>query len=134
ERLRAVPDVRGVSLSGSTPLGSENALVVPEVAVAGYVPRAGEDMRVRLMQIYPGYFSTLAIPLLAGRDLVDADNDANASRKAVVNELMARRFFGTAQAAVGGRFALINGAAFEIVGVAANTRDRAIREEPSPLA
>src|SRR5205807_3999966 len=65
---------------------------------------------------------------------VDADNDANASRKAVVNELMARRFFGTAQAAVGGRFALINGAAFEIVGVAANTRDRAIREEPSPLA
>src|SRR5262249_1899748 len=71
-RLRNVPGVRAVSLSGSTPLGNEFSLV-PEVTIPGYLPVANEDMHVLLTQVYPDYFATLNIPVFAGRDLGSGD-------------------------------------------------------------
>src|SRR5205085_67941 len=73
ERLRGVPGVRAVSLAGATPLNDET--LQPEVRVAGYMPRAAEDMHVRLMQIYPDYFAALGVPVVAGRELTVADGD-----------------------------------------------------------
>src|SRR5205823_5110906 len=139
-RLRAVPGVRSVSLAGATPLGNENPLMIP-VTVAGYVQKPGEDMHVRLLQVYPGYFDTMAIPILAGRDLSDTDNnpdalnDPAARRVVVVNDRTARRFFGTAAAAIGRRLDVpMNRSSFEIVGVAGDARERALKEEILPVA
>jgi hypothetical protein len=48
---------------------------------------------------------------------------------------MARRFFGTAQAAVGRHFELRGShMAFEIVGVVRDVRDRALKEDVGPVA
>ena len=133
ERVRAVPGVRAASLAGSTPLAGDT--LNPAIAVAGYVPRAGEDMHVRLMQIYPDYFASLGVPLLAGREFTAADDSPRAPRLAVINETMARRFFGGSAAAIGRRFGLVlNGWDFQIAGVARDSRERALRDEVPPLA
>jgi len=138
DRLQRVPGVRAAGLSGSTPLANENTLSI-EVTIPGYAQQAGEDMHVRMMQVYPGYFAAMGIPLRAGRDVAAADNDPialtdpEAPRVAVINETAARQFFGTAGAALGRRFAF-KGMAFEIVGVAQDTRDSAVREDARPLA
>src|SRR5262245_21819132 len=135
ERVRALPGVRAVSLAGSTPLGNENALVIRDIAVAGESRESGDNLQMRLLQIYPGYFSTLGIPLIAGRDLGPADNDGAAPLVAVINETMARRLFSTPAAAVGREFRFpVNRQVFRIVGVAGDTRDRAVREGARPLA
>jgi ABC-type antimicrobial peptide transport system permease subunit len=57
------------------------------------------------------------------------------SRAAVINDTMARRFFGTPSAAIGRQFELLNShIAFEIVGVVRDVRDRALKEGVRPLA
>ena len=135
DRVRALPGVRGVSLAGSTPLGNESALMIRDIEVPGDTRRSGENLQMRMLQIYPGYFSTLGIPLVAGRDFGPADNDGNAPQVAVVNETMARRLFVTPEAAIGRQFGFpVNRQVFRIVGVVGDTRDRAVREEAAPLA
>jgi predicted permease len=135
DRVRALPGVRAASLAGSTPLGDENALVVRDIAIPGGAQESVENLQMRLLQIYLGYFATLGIPLIAGRDLGPADDSPDAPLVAVVNETMARRLFTTASAAVGRQFMFpANRQQFRIVGVVGDTRDRAVREQPRPLA
>jgi len=132
-RVRALPGVRSASLSGMTPLGSDSP-VMPQISVPGHLPAAGDDMSVRMTQIYPGYFSALGVPLLAGRDLSAADDRADAPPVAVINAEMARRFFATPADAVSRRFVTARGQAFEIVGVAANAHDSSLRDPVGAVA
>jgi len=135
-RVREISGVRAASLSGSTPLSAEYGLGAP-IEVEGYVAQASEDMRIAIMQIYPGYFTALGVPLLAGRDLQPSDDTPIAPFRAVINEVMARRFFGSPAQAIGRRFTLPNGRprpVVEIVGVSGDARDRGLREAAQPLA
>ncbi len=132
ERVAAVPGVRAASLAGATPLSSENQFGAA-VTIPGYAPEPGTDMRVDLKQVFPGYFAAAGIPLLAGRDFSDADDRPAASPVAVINERMARTFFGGPAAALGRTFK--DGIKeVSIVGVVGNTRDRALRDEGMPMA
>ena len=139
DRVSAIPGVTAASMSGATPLRDENP-ITPRITVPGAPQTAGGDDRIRLVQVFPGLFSTLGITLLAGRDLAAADDDARAPFVAVVNEAMARRLFGSPHAAIGRRFNVPGSVvasrlpSFEIVGVAANVRDRAVREDTMPAA
>ncbi|MFZ0639874.1 MAG: ABC transporter permease [Candidatus Acidiferrales bacterium] len=83
----------------------------------------------------PGYFQTLGIPLLAGRDFSDTDT-ANGARVFVVNQAFARKFFGNASP-IGkriwsGRDAKKNPQWGEIVGEVANFRDQSTKDAPEP--
>jgi predicted permease len=103
------------------------------VTIPGYVSQPGEDTRIDMKQVYPGYFAALGIPILAGRDLTEADDLRESATVAVINEKMARRFFGSPGDAIGRTF---KDRAHEarIVGVAGNTRDRALRDDSPPMA
>jgi predicted permease len=95
----------------------------------GHELRRDESRNVALNTVTPGYFRTLRIPLLAGRDFDDRDTDA-ADRVAVVNETFARRFWGTPAAAVGKRFDA-NGWR-TIVGVAGDMKYARLDEAARP--
>lgn len=145
-KVQTIPGVRSASLSGVTPLGSETPLR-PTITVPGYVPGPGEDMGVRLMQIFPGYFSALGVPVIAGREFLPADNVMDAPRRAIINETMAKRFF-PGVSPLGRTFADGSGLkisqqggvrtvtpnSYEIVGIVRDARDRGPRDDVPPTA
>ena len=135
-RLHEIPAVRAASLSGSTPLSAENPLGA-SIEVEGYTLQPGEDMRIAMMQVFPNYLDALGVPLLAGRDFLPTDDYSAAPVRAVINEAMARRFFGDPTSAIGRKFTLPNGRpqpVVEIVGVARDVRNRTLRDHAQPLA
>jgi predicted permease len=75
--------------------------------VEGYAAKNGEDMEVGNNIVSPGYWRTMGITLLEGRDFEDGDRYPPEVERmpsvALVNRTFARRFFG-AETAVGRRF------------------------------
>ena len=129
--LAAVKDEPGIAsaaLAAYLPLTIidwRNWTVSPE----GYERRRDENMTVALNTITPGYFRTLRIPLVAGRDFDDRDS-GGADRVAVVNETFARRFWGSAKGAIGKNIDA-NGSR-TIVGVARDMKYARLDETPRP--
>ena len=133
-RARAVPGVVAASVILGRPLGGGNG--VSTVAAEGSLPQAGAPTpRVPFHVIAPGYFDTLAIPRLDGRDIADADT-ATAPRVGIVNRAFADRFW-PGERAVGKRFWMGRVAAdaplTEVVGVVENVRQYALADPPQPM-
>jgi predicted permease len=100
------------------------------VRVEGYLSKEGEDMNPNFNSVAPGFFETLGIPLVAGRDLGPTDLLA-APKVAVVNEVFARYFFKN-ESPIGRRFGLgrrENGYDVEIVGVVRDGKAANLREK-----
>jgi predicted permease len=89
EALASVPGVSGVAasmvplLAGST-WGSS-------VSVQGFEAGPDTDTNSRYNEVNPGYFATMGIPILSGRDFTPADT-IGGRRVAIVNETFARKF------------------------------------------
>ncbi len=73
ERLRALPGVENAAYARVTPLGYKGFSSTP-VAVDGYHPPLDERPEIEYNQVSPGYFATLGIPLLSGRDFARSDD------------------------------------------------------------
>jgi putative ABC transport system permease protein len=91
-RFHAIPGVRSAALNAVTPI--DGGAASSFATVEGHQEKP-EDRR-RLMQnwIGPRYFETLGTPFVAGRDFEFADADR--PRVAIVNQAMARYYFGGA--------------------------------------
>lgn len=77
-----------------------------------------------------GFFRTLSIPLLHGRDFASSDT-AESTPVAIVNQTFARGF-GLAADAVGKRIRVGRNSAFEIVGVTADTMQTNVKDGIAP--
>jgi predicted permease len=130
ERVRALPGVSSVGLAVVAPLSGN------EIS-AGYRPPDGpepEDGRwpsVRYNIVDPGYFATMGIALVAGRDFTP-DDRAGAPRVVIINEEFARRLWPGADP-IGRQLHVADGPA-EVVGVARNSTYATFREPAVPLA
>lgn len=93
--LRAIPGVKGAGLA-SDPLLSGDEWD-STTSVEGHRFKDGEDLQAFMNAISPGYFATMGIPLVAGRDF-DRRDVKDDSKVAIVNERFARHFFGNASA------------------------------------
>jgi predicted permease len=84
---------------------------------------------VDLYMASPGYFDTMGIPRIAGRDF---DNEtATSPRSAVVNELFVQRFFGNENPI--GQRVRDGDRLYEIIGVVKNTKSRTLGEDLRPV-
>jgi predicted permease len=63
-----------------------------DIEVEGYTAREDTDRGSSTDAVGPGYFSTLGIPILVGREILESDH-AGAPKVCVVNEAFVRRFF-----------------------------------------
>jgi predicted permease len=126
-RLAEQPGVLAASLAANTPL-TDN-LSMSTVVVDGYQPKDGEDMNPHVNSVGPGFFKTMGIPLVAGREFTDADA-AGAPKVAIISEKMASYFFGALNP-IGRRFGFRrnNATDIEIVGVAKDGRDVSLRQD-----
>jgi putative ABC transport system permease protein len=95
-RLEAVPGIRSAATSTSAyRTGTSRTCCI---GVEGHVPAAGEEREVQTTKVTPGYFRTMGIQLMSGRTLGSADVPPATSPSpivAVVNEALAREYFGT---------------------------------------
>jgi putative ABC transport system permease protein len=102
--------------------------------VTGDRPGDGSKERTAHVRLCsPGYFRTLGIPLLSGRDLADSDR-ATTARVAVINQTMARQYF-PGQDPIGRHVTVTSRPApvdFEVVGVVGDARIDAV-VMPAPV-
>ena len=98
-----------------------------------------EFRRAQYYEVSPEFFEAMGIGLKRGRSITDTDGE-NAAGVAVINEAMARQYFGDADA-LGqviearinqGNPGLADDRPREIVGVVADTRMR-LRDDPRPM-
>jgi putative ABC transport system permease protein len=126
-RVSALPGARNAAVSAALPLIPKRITpVLPEGQAE--VPLA-ERPFVIIEATSPQWFRTMHVPVLSGREFTDADN-ARAPKVIIVNETLARRYW-PGQNAVG-KHVLIGRqpAPAEVVGVAANVKNRGLAVDP----
>jgi predicted permease len=127
-RIAALPNVQAAAIAWVAIF--EGSHRTERVIVPGKTPSEREEIFYR---ISPGYFATLRIPLLDGRDLAFRDTDAVEPVPTIVNRAFARRYFGN-EGALGKEFKRSDGVRHQIVGVAANSYYGDLRNGPEPVA
>jgi predicted permease len=130
DRISVIPGVRATTVS-SNGLFSHSESGDP-ISVEGFTPKQGEDMDSRFDHIGPGYFSTMGIPIVTGREL--GSQDINGIHTAVINQTFEKRFFGGANP-IGKHVRNTypgNPTDMEIVGVVADAKYNSLREDSVP--
>jgi predicted permease len=138
QRISEVPGVRSATLAKSSPAldwsDRLNLFHPGQVPAEGFTEEhAPNAIRTDRNIVTPGYFATLGIPLIAGRDS-DRSTSANV---AIVSESLARRLWG-GQNAIGRQIVMpvdtrTAPTLVEVIGVAADSRYRSVLDEPPPL-
>ncbi|HLJ39853.1 MAG TPA: ABC transporter permease [Candidatus Acidoferrales bacterium] len=130
QRLRAIPGVRGASLSDNGLLSGTDSQ--DHFALEGEAkPR--DDERARYDMVGPDFFAAAGIPILQGRGIGPQDS-GNGARVGVINETFARRLFPKSNP-IGKRVFVhesSNPFDFVIVGVVADSKHGSVREKPFP--
>jgi predicted permease len=92
ERVRALPGVQHAGVTSSIPFGDDYSDSV--ILAEGYQMAPGESLiSPYSIAVTPGYFEAMNIERLNGRLFTDSDTD-NAPRVVIVDEKLARRFWG----------------------------------------
>jgi predicted permease len=135
DRLSALPGIQAATLSYHSLLGGD--LAMPYLTVPGQPKAADEDRTVYMQPVAPTFFETMGMPVLHGRTFSADDRQRFV---VIVNETLARRFFGGADA-VGRRIGITKDASapdveaaklVEIVGVVRDAKYMMVRED-TPL-
>jgi putative ABC transport system permease protein len=90
KRMSAIPGVISASAAASLPLTGDN--IASSFEIEGQPTPAGSRPTADFNAVEPGYFPTLHIPLLAGRDFTERD-DLSSRPVVVINRTLAERFF-----------------------------------------
>jgi len=131
DELASLPGVTAVTASTVPLLSGSNW--GNNVAVEGFQAGPDTNTNSRYNEIAPGYFSTLRIPLVAGRDFTRADAFGTA-KVAIVNEAFAKKF-NLGRDAVGRRMGNDGGTGpltIDIVGLVANAKYSQVKDEIPP--
>ena len=129
ERLSHTPGFRSVAYSWTTPY-------LPNRSDAGFtLPGAAVVHSAESNTVSRGFFATLGIPLVAGRDFTDLEAMMGGQEAdvAIVSQRLAREVWPKGNA-VGSRIVLDypKGKVLEIVGVVGDVRGRPVTDEPEP--
>ena len=140
ERMKRVPGVQGAAVVTGLPLS--NMMMRTSAHIEGTPQeRPAERKTTDVAMVTPGYFATMGIPMVSGRDFSDRDG-SGAPVVAIVNQEFVKRYFpnenplgkrialGWEQdtAATGGNMTLGG----EIVGVVGNVKRRGLSQEIYP--
>jgi predicted permease len=133
-RIRSMSGVTSASLSQITPLG--NSSWNEEMLIDGFTPKSEDDGIAFFNEVSDGYFRTMGTRLVVGRDF-DGNDRVGSPAVAIVNETLARRFYGVSNP-IGKtfRYRVGKGASnpIQIVGVATDAKYQSLREKTLPTA
>jgi macrolide transport system ATP-binding/permease protein len=129
ERVQALPGVESAAFGRMTPL-SYGSYSESLIAVDGYEPPPDEQPLVEYNEVGPGYFETMGIPLLSGREFTRAD-DENAALVAIVNQTMVAKYW-RGRDPIGQRVK-VKGRWLQVIGVAKDAKYQSMREIAKPF-
>jgi putative ABC transport system permease protein len=129
ERAAALPGVKGAAIAQVPPLaGGFSRSVFPE----GADTTTRDRVLVQVNTVGLGYFQTIGIPIVRGRDFTRGDTAAS-SKVVVVNETMAQQFWKQDEP-LGKRFKFFGDKDYTtVVGVARDSKYNAVAEDPQPF-
>jgi putative ABC transport system permease protein len=129
DRVRAVPGVLDASLS-AWPLFSQGGWI-SRVRVAGH---ESDPTSPAHLPVSPGFFKTMGMRFVAGRDFTRADGEPPEPRAVIVNEAFVRRYFdhGPALGRVYDRVGQPPAVPQEVVGVVGDVRGPDLRSPATP--
>ena len=132
DQMRRMPGVESVGIADALPMeGADSSQIKIEAPSAGAAPRETE---LWFVSVSPDYFSTMRIPMVAGRPFQQTDS-LTGGEVAIVNQSFAKQYFPGANP-IGYHLAF---AGFppgwkQIVGVVSDFRQRNPEEDLRPLA
>ncbi len=128
QRLQVVPGVQSVAYASEQPSNDEGEPKIENVQLAGQAIR-----QVHINEVSPGFFTTLDIPILAGRSLQETDS---ACRRTVCQVVVSEEFVKKLMSSkdpLGMTLRTSKGATLEVVGVARDTSSALHGLADSPL-
>ena len=130
DRLRAAPAVTAAGIANALPLGVDKNRM--RIQVPGYLPPDGASgVSVSYAQVGRTYFEALGIPIRRGA-VWGASADGSAGNVIVINETMARSFWG-GRDPVGSQVGIVGRGAVTVVGVARDSVYYELGEAPRPF-
>ena len=130
--LQRIPGVDAVTYSSLGLFQGGNSYDFLEVE--GFQPKNDRDRGAQVEIVGPAYFSTLGIPILEGRELLQSDV-ATANPVCMINRAFARRFFNQRRA-IGFHLTAIDDdgtrQSCEVVGVVGDARTQNLRNQLEP--
>jgi predicted permease len=128
ERVQALGGVESAAFSRITPFSYRTYSSTP-IAVDGYQAAPDEQPTVDYDEVGPAYLTTMAIPLVSGREFTRSDGET-APLVAVVNETMAARYW---RGDPVGQRLQARGRWMQVVGVARDAKYENLLEAPRPF-
>jgi predicted permease len=134
EQASTIPGVSAASVAARGLMRGTG--VKATLAPAGSRITTNDLLGSSLNNVTPGYFETMGMHLLAGREFNWFDRDQTKPRKVIVNQMFARRYFPGSNP-IGGRFGYagpggVARADNEIIGVVSDAKYRSLREPIPP--
>jgi putative ABC transport system permease protein len=132
DTLTAIPGVRAVGATDDPDLANNDS--TGNISIEG-IKLADDDDQFEEPWVTPAYFTTMKVPVLAGRAFTDQDQ-LGKIKVSVLNQTAAKKYFGSPQAAIGKMISFdhMPGGKFdvEIVGVVGDTKHSAVRDPVRP--
>ena len=137
-RITELPGVERVALGTAVPW-RDTGFFAAQFTAQGYVKANGEeDPRARFRTVSPGFFASLGVPIIAGRDFTEADRH-DAEKVVIVSQSLAQRMFPNGEAVNRHlmwtdpvtKFIDVSTAPRRIVGVAADVDDENVVPGPT---
>jgi putative ABC transport system permease protein len=132
ENISALPGVESAGAVLSLPLGGSNYSVGRSFIPEGRPLTPEESINAMYVVTTPGYFRTMKIPLIAGRQFTEQDK-GDTPQVVIVSETLARRYF-PGESATGKRIKIWRDEDFprEIIGVVGDTKTGALNDALGP--
>jgi putative ABC transport system permease protein len=133
DSLRSIPGVTSVAVSSGIPFGAGNYTTTAIVPGSGSILPVGAAAPIDWRIVSPGYFNTMRVPLLRGRDFTDADGPSSPP-VTIISQSTATKFWGAADP-IGRtlRRAADPKTAFIVIGVVGDVRSTALNQESPAL-
>lgn len=133
DSVRQVPAIESVAAVTTLPMSTIGSDFTRPYWRENLRPEGTSASEAAIRMATPGYFGTLGLPLLAGREFTDGD-DAEAPRVVIINEKLARITWGTEDPV--GRTLMLDYQRgpypYAVVGVVRDARFDGPRSEPVP--
>ncbi|MGE0864049.1 MAG: ABC transporter permease [Vicinamibacterales bacterium] len=137
-RIGELPGVETVAVGTMVPWRDAGQWFAAQFTVEGYRKADGEDdPRAKFRTVSPGFFRSLNVPIIAGRDF-NADDRADGEKVVIVSESLAKRMFPSQDALNRNlmwtdpvtKFIGVNNGPRRIIGVVADLDDENVVAEP----